>query len=172
MPKTAEEKAADKAAKEAKKAAEASLKDLQKRAKKLGIEFDKDSTEAELKVLVEAGEAAAKAREDKADKNAGEADKPGTPEDRMKDEPPVNPEPKVGSVSDAKHEEIEGGTGKEELVQTLKTKQGHVFSLVISPDGDVQLTKVPNIFVQSFGPVSDPKSLEAGKKHMENLSRF
>jgi hypothetical protein len=47
-----------------------------------------------------------------------------------------------------------------------------VFNLVVSPDGDVQVKKLPNIFVQSFGPVSSKDSMENAKKYMENLSRF
>ncbi len=141
------------------------LADLRKRAKKLKIDFDKESTAEELKVLVEAGEAAAQARKE-------EADKGGTIESRTQDPKIKNPEAKVGAVSEGDPVVVEGGNGKEEVVATLKTKTGHIFRLIISPEGEVELRKTPNILVQSFGPVTEPNSLEAGKKHLENLSRF
>jgi hypothetical protein len=92
------------------------LKDLRKRAKKLGIEFDNGSTEAELQVLVNAGEAAVKAREEEAAKTGAVA--PGSVEDPL----PKNPEPSVGNVAHAAGEAKPEGTGQEELMATVKVK--------------------------------------------------
>lgn len=131
------------------------LKDLRKQAKKLKVEFDAETTEAELKILVDAAEAAKTAQEQKAgevvaDTIGGEVAQvtPVVSESVVKDEAPV-----------------EGA--KEQLIQTFVNRQKEAFQLVQTKEGKIVLKKHTTGAVLAVF-----KTVDEGKHHLENLSRF
>lgn len=149
---TKEEKAAAKAEKE-------SMKALQKEAKKLKIDFDKDTTSSELQVLVDAAKAAADAQAAKASEgptghltsspNNDEAPaKTGTEDTPVPQAPPVVTDP----------------SGDRVLNQHV-TRGGDVHILVQRKDKFV-VKNQHGIVNASFDDQA------AAQHHMENLSRF
>lgn len=156
MAKTKEEKAAEKAAKD-------QFATLKKDAKKLKIDFDKNTTQEELQVLVDAANAAATAQEEKAaadgkgfatsQPNNGAPDNApaptGTEDTPVPQAPPVAPADPQGDRFISKH----------------TTRGGDVHNLVQRGNAFVVKDK--------FGVVSaNFATLDEGKHHMENLSRF
>lgn len=130
------------------------LKDLRKRAKKLKVEFEKDATEAELTILVEAAEAAEKAQAEK----AGEV--VSTP---ISGEVASTPAPVDSKVEE--HEPVEGA--KEQVMLTFHNKQKVAYQVIQTVKGTFELrlhttSQVLAVF----------KTLDDAKHHVENLSRF
>lgn len=141
---TKEEKAAEKKAAAEEKAAFAALK---KEAKKLGVEFDKETPQAELQILVDAAKGAAQAQVEKANENQ-------TP-------PPTGTE-------EAKILQVEAPVvdpSGDVIIQKHKTRGGEIH--ILAQRGSGYVVKNPaGVVTSTFD------DLNAAKHHMENLSRF
>jgi hypothetical protein len=140
------------------KAIPAALKELRVKAKELGVDFDKDTTEAELSILVSSAEAAAKARAEAA------GDVPPAPSAEL-----TGPE-----IASTGTEEVPAPQGEAQAFdgsggEVLSTHKS--FSLVrFDAKG-----KTPESFAlrNDVGQVlATFASREEGMKHMENLTRF
>ena len=139
--------------------------ELKKKAKKLKVDFDKATTEAELNILVSAAEAAATAQKEKQD---GEAGKVGatTPSDRedVKD---------AQNKADEADKPAEVTPAGDTVIQTVITRNKEKHHLVVTPKGDVQIKNHFGVVTANFAGSDDQTAnINEGKRHLENLSRF
>lgn len=168
---TVEKKAAAKAAKDAEKAAAkaagAAFAELKKKAKKLKVDFDKDTTEAELGILVSTAEAAAGAQQEKKDGETGSGQVGATtPSDR---EDVKEAQEKADSTNKAPEVTPAGDT----VVQTVVTRNKEKHNLVVTDKGDVQIKNHFGVVTANFDSKdSQVDNIADGKRHLENLSRF
>lgn len=158
------------------------MAELQKKAKKLKITFDATTPVDELKMLVTAGEAAAKAQKD-AKTPTPPAPTPAAPAADISDtkvppvvvpvlsDPPANT-PAPDAPDNTPGEEPVGSLPeKDEVLQSLTTKNKETFHLVRT----AATKKVPSQvqLKTKFGQVvANFDSPEQGKAHLENMSRF
>lgn len=156
--KTPEEKAAADAAK--------ALKELQKKAKKLKVQFDAETTAEELTILVNAAEEAVAAQE----AAKGET----TP-------PPVTPptgdevhQQEAQAAADSASAAPETTPAGDSVLSTHVGKLSkEVSKLVLTPDGKVQLKSRHGVVLANFDTKDNQKdNISEGLRHMENLSRF
>jgi len=144
------------------------LKALRKSAKEFGIDFDAKTTEAELKILVDSAEAAAKAQaEQSGDGSAADASKPGDltgapaiPSTGTEDSPLPQADP--APVAEDPEVTADGGT-------VLQTHKGISLVHFVKTKKADEAFILRNAFGQLLGQFG---SREEGLKHMENLTRF
>ncbi len=132
-----------------------SLKALRKEAKKLKVDFEAETTEAELQILVDAAKAAAGAQAQKA-AETGSAPAQTAPAGSTPS--PQEPEVKEGGEQPA--------AKGEQIIQTLTTRNKEKFELVQTKDGVVLRNLPARQVLAEFATVDE------GKHHLENLSRF
>lgn len=134
-----------------------SLKALRKEAKKLKVDFEPETTEAELQILVDAANAANGAQAAKA-AETGKAPEQSAPAGST----PSPQEPEVKEGGDESQPAAKG----EQIIQTLTTRNKEKFELVQTKDGVVLRNLPARQVLAEFATVDE------GKHHLENLSRF
>ena len=145
------------------------LKKLQKKAKKLKVDFDKYTTVQELEIMVSAAEQAKAAQE------ASKAELPPTPPVSESAPAPFKSGDQV-HADEAKAMSMAGGAVApvtpegDTVVLTHTTKQKELYKLVTTPAGECVAKNRFGVVVAEFG--NKENSISEGKRYMENLSRF
>ncbi len=147
------------------------LKELRKQAKKLGIDFDAATPEGELKMLVDAAEAASAAQKEEGAKAAAtpegvQSEKPDTSSEKpeVKDEKPQDPP----SANVEPEEPVQDEAG-DNVIKTYTSRNGSKFILVDNTDGEEK-----DIFIKNQAGVKIGRfeSVDDGNRYLENLSRL